>query len=215
MLGNGRERDKLEAEPRRGFNGGMALDHHWVFFALDDDDAIPLEERFERMRPVGLPSDSRRALARWQARPRSLVEGEDATLLVGFHSAFRLGWAEEIGREVARTHGLGFQKLTFSRISPAQLLFCGLGPRRALGLPGLCGNLLVPRTAVPRALEDAHRSCDVAWDAFLENARPFASGFATEAELRLVLDALPRALAHAEGEKKALLGLSVSDCAFE
>lgn len=192
----------------------MALDHHWLFFALDDDDAFPLAERFERMRPVGLPSDSRRALARWQSRPQALL-GDDASLLIGFHAAFRLDWAEAICRELVREHGLGFQKLTFPRISPAQLLFCGLGPRRALGLPGLCGNLLVPRRDVPRALEDAHRSCDLSWDDFLENAGPFASGFASEVELRCVLEAVPRALEHAERSKKALLGLSVSDVAFE
>jgi hypothetical protein len=214
MLGSARARYKLECAAPREFNGAMGVDHHWLFFVLEDADATELERDFERARPIALPSGSRRALAKWQASPQALLTG-DAGLLLGFHAAFRLGWAEALCHELERSHGLGFSKLTFSRIAPAQLLFSGLGPRRAMQLPGICGNLLVPREAISHAVEDVHRSCDIATEEFLGNARPFASGFASDAELMLTLEALPRALEHAERSKKALLGLSVSDVAFE
>jgi hypothetical protein len=191
----------------------MELDHHWVFFTLAEDEARSLEARFERARPVGLPEGSRRALAKWQARPQDLLTGDPETLR-GFHSAFRLPWAEEVAREVVQSHGLGFSKLSFARVAPPSLLFCGLGPRRALLLPGLCGNLLVGRDSLATAIADVTRACDLPWADFHENVAPFAAGVVAEDDLRLLFRILPNALEHATRSGKALLGLSVSDEAF-
>jgi hypothetical protein len=99
-------------------------------------------------------------------------------------------------------------QVSLEGVPPAAILWQGLGPERAMRLPGFFGNMLVRAEAVAAAREQVRAALDVPRRTFTERARVLRHSQFDDATVARIHECLPQALAQALEGCTGFLALS-------